>query len=335
MPSFDKPLEELVVYNPPVTSQPDLEAFWAATFAESARAPLNPALQPVDYPALKAKVYEIWYDGWRGARICGWYIVPEGATAPLPAGTAGLPAETAGLPAVVHYHGYSGSKQDVWRYLMWAYQGYAVLAVDTRGQSGNSTDPGPYSGGHVKGWMTKGILDPQEYYYRGAYVDCVRALDWLAARPEVDMARVGIMGMSQGGGLTLAVAALDPRPIVAIAEMPYLCCYPRAVRMAMRHPYLEISEYIAKWPEREAQVWRTLTYFDNMNLAHRIQCPVLMDVGLLDDICPPSSVYATYNKITMPKEMRVYPFHNHEVVEAHWELKLRWAHHYLKGVGSL
>ncbi|MBC7234613.1 MAG: acetylxylan esterase, partial [Chloroflexi bacterium] len=93
--------------------------------------------------------------------------------------------------------------------------------------------------------------------------------------------------------------------------------------------------YIKLWPKREAQVWRTLSYVDNLNLADRISCPVLMSVGLVDDICPPSSVFAVYNKIKAPKEIKVYPFHNHEQIEAHQEDKLRWAHHYLKGLDTL
>jgi len=316
MPMFDKPLAELREYQPPLTAQPDFDAFWAETFAHAAHSALEPALKPVDYPVTGCKVYEAYYTGWAGARICGWYLVPDGAGP---------------FPALIQYHGYSGSKMDIYRYLMWALQGYVVLAVDTRGQSGNSDDPLPYPGGHIKGWMTQGILDPRTYYYRGAYVDCVRAIDFLCARPEVVADKIGLMGMSQGGGLTLAVAALDARPALAMPEMPYLCHFKRAVDMAMRQPYLEISDYIRVYPERESQVWRTLSYFDNMNLAPRIQCPVLMDVGLLDDICPPSSVFAAYNRIAAPKEMKVYPYHNHEVVEALWEEKLRWAQRYLKG----
>jgi len=320
MALYDKPLEELVVYDPPSTKEADFDAFWDATLAESKDTPLNARINAIDYPAIGATVNKVYYDGWRGARICGWYVVPDG---------------DGPFPAIVQYHGYSGSKMDVYRYLLWALQGYAVLAVDTRGQSGMSTNPGPYTGGHIKGWMTHGVMDPQEYYYRGAYVDCVRALDFVEAQPEIDAARIGITGMSQGGGLTLAVAGLDSRPVLAMPEMPYLCHYKRAVDMAVNGPYPEISDYLKRWPERWDQVWRTLSYFDNMNLADRITSTVLMDVGLQDDICPPSSVYAAYNKIKAPKEMVVFPYHKHELVEAHWEAKIRWAHHYLKGMDTL
>jgi len=320
MALYDLPLDQLRVYDPPLTREPDFEAFWDETRAESRRTPLNGAIRPVDYPLLRARPYEVHYDGWRGARICAWYVLPEG---------------DGPFPALVQYHGYSGARHDLHECLSWVAQGYAVMTVDTRGQSGGSTDPGHYSGGHVKGWMTLGIMDPQEYYYRGAFMDCVRALDWITTRPEIDAARIGVAGVSQGGALTLAVAALDDRPALAMPEVPYLCHYRRALDMALRDPYLEIAEYLRRYPERYGQVWRTLSYFDNMNLAAWIACPTLASVGLQDDICPPSTIFAAYNKITARKEIGVYPFHNHAAVPAHWEAKLRWAHHYLLGQGTL
>ena len=319
MPLYDKPLDELVVYDPPLTREADFDPFWTATLQECAQVPLNAKVVQVEYPVVGARVYRVHYDGWRGARICAWYIVPD---------------RDGPIPAILFLHGYSGSKMEAHRHLLWALQGYAVMAIDVRGQSGDSTDPGEYPGGHVKGWMTQGILDPETYYYRGAYVDCVRALDFLCGRHMVDAGHIGVAGGSQGGGLTLALAALDGRPALAVPEVPYLCHFRRAVDMAVRMPYLEIADYLRRWPKREAQVWRTLSYFDNMNLADRIRCPVLMDVGLRDDICPPSTVYAVYNKIRSRKEMKVYPYHNHEIIEAHWEDKLRWTHHHLMGLST-
>jgi len=320
MPLYDKPLEELLVYDPPLTREADFADFWEETLAESNREPLNARIEDLSYPAIGVRVSEAHYDGWRGARISAWYLVPEG---------------DGPFPALVNYHGYGGDRSGVHQYLGWALQGYVVFAVDVRGQSGGSSDPGQYTGGHVRGWMTQGIMDPEEYFYRGAYIDCVRALDLLSFLPKVDKGHIGVMGGSQGGGLTLAVAALDRRPVLAIAEVPYLCHFKRATDMAVRGPYLEIADYLRRWPRRGEQAWRTLSYFDNMNLAPQIRCPVLMDVGLQDDVCPPSSVYAAFNKIAAPKEMKVYPYHNHGRVEDLWEDKLRWVHHYLKGMDTL
>jgi len=314
MPLFDLPLAELRTYQPPLTREADFIPFWQRTLAEAAQIPLEATFTPADYPLRNATLYSVRYTGWQGARIAGWYIRPQGEGP---------------FPAVVVYHGYGGSRGEPYQHFVWTLQGYAVLAVDTRGQSGDSTDPTPYTSGHERGWMTAGILDPQEYYYRGAYVDCVRALDVLATRPEVDMGHVALTGISQGGGLTLAVAALDHRAVVAMADVPYLCHFERAVDIAVRMPYLEISDYLKRHPQHERQAFRTLSYFDNMNLAPEVRCPTLISVGLQDDICPPSTIFATYHRLQCPKELAIYRYHNHEDIPAHWRTKLEWAQRYL------
>lgn len=314
MPQIDLPLEQLQSYRPEPNPPSDLDAFWQRTVAEAATQPLNVTLEPIDYPVDGLAVSKLYYDGWRGSRICGWFLARAGVRA---------------QPTLVFYHGYSGSKGQVYDYLGWALQGYTVLAVDVRGQSGESTDGASYPGGHATGWMTMGITSPEDYYYRGVYVDCVRALDAVSSRPEADPNRIGVTGVSQGGGLSLAVAALDRRPKLAMPEVPYLCHFRRALDVTNQNPYQEIAVYCNRRPEHYETVFRTLSYFDNLNLADRITCPVLMTVGLQDLICPPSTIYAVYNRIATPKEMRVYPFGAHEAFPTHHEHKLRWARRYL------
>jgi cephalosporin-C deacetylase len=315
-PLVDLPLDELRTYCPPLTQEPDFDAFWHETLETARQIPLDPALEPVAYPARGVTVYRASYDGWDGARITGWYLVPARRDGPL--------------PGLASYHGYSGWTGEPHHYLAWALQGYAVLAVDVRGQAGGSDDPTPYPGGHGRGWMTMGIRTPRTYFYRGAYMDCVRALDFLQSRGEVDMGRVGVMGTSQGGGLSLAVAALDPRPRLALPEVPFLCHFRRALDVAQRDPYLELSEYLKRYPKEEDNLFRTLSYFDGMNLAPRVRCPLLVTVGLQDTICPPSTVFAAFNHLgSATKEIAVYPYHGHEMVEAHWEAKFRWANRHL------
>lgn len=310
------PLEALRTYTPEPTSLPDFDDYWRRTLAEAEEQPLNLEATPIEYPVARLRVAEVRYDGWRGARIAGYYLARAGAR---------------DLPALVFYHGYSWFKGHIHDYLSWALQGYAVLAVDVRGQSGHSTDPGPYSDGHVRGWMTRGILSPEEYYYRGAYVDCIRALDAVAAQPEVDAERIGVIGGSQGGGLTLAVAALDPRPKLAMADVPFLCHFRRALEVTDRDPYQEIAVYCQRYPERIDQAFATLSYVDNLNLADRIRCPVLITVGLQDLICPPSTIFAVHNRTMAPKDLAIFPFSGHEVPPAHHVEKLKAARRYLLG----
>jgi cephalosporin-C deacetylase len=316
MPLIDLPLEQLKTYRPTPPRPPDLDQYWGDTLAEAAQAPLNPSIEALDYPVSGLRVARAYYDGWRGARICAWFIAREGARA---------------QPTLVFYHGYSGSKGQVYDYLGWASQGYTVVAVDVRGQSGDSTDPAGYPGGHVTGWMSAGITSPETYYYRGVYVDCVRALDFAVAQPEVDPDRIGVLGVSQGGGLSLAVAALDSRPKLSMPEVPFLCHFRRALEISNANPYLELALYINRYPEREETVYRTLAYVDNLALADRISCPVLMTVGLQDLICPPSTVYAVYNHLSnSEKEMRIYPYGAHEAFPTHHEHKLAWARRILR-----
>ena len=326
MPIFDYPLERLRGYRPPLTHEPDFRDFWADTLARVGNIPLAPELTPVDYPVDGLRIYHATYAGWDGARINGWYLVPDSAEP---------------LPSLVVYHGYSGSRGTIYDLLPWASQGYAVLAVDVRGQNGDTADPTDYPSGHFQGWMTLGILDPARYFYRGAFVDCVRALDFVAGRPEVDADRIGITGISQGGGLTLAVAGLDRRPKVAMSDVPFLCHYNRAVDVTDQRPYSELIEFCRSHPGAEGQVFRTLSYFDAMNLAPDIACPTLVSVGLLDMVCPPSTVFAAYNHLgsatptgEATKEIKVYPFGVHAVYPDQWEDKLRWARRYLKASGT-
>lgn len=316
MPYFDLPLEKLKEYRPSSTRQPDFDAFWERTLDQASSIPLDPKLELIDYPAEGVVIGRASYAGWDGATIRGLYLCPEGEGP---------------FPGIVFYHGYSGSKGAVYDYLGWVYQGYAVLAVDCRGQNGDSEDSTDYPTGHLKGWMTLGIFDPNTYYYRGVFVDSVRALDYITGRDEVDSSRVGITGISQGGGLTLAVAALDDRPKVAMADVPFLCHYERASQITDQYPYFELVEFCRSRPGAEGTAFKTLSYFDGMNLAPKIGCPTLISVGLYDMICPPSTVFAAYNNICAKKEIRIYPYGIHAVSGVHWEEKLRYASRYLKG----
>ncbi len=322
MAVFDLPLSELERYQPPLTRASDFEVFWEQSLAEPG--PLKSNIQSVDYPVPEVNAFQATYHGWQGARVSAWYLRPHGLGP---------------FPAIVFYHPYLGTKLDIYHYLAWVLQGYAVLAVDIRGQPGSTPDTSGYSTGHSKGWMTKGILSKEEYYYRGVYVDAVRAIDFLAHQDEVDIDHIGLTGFSQGGGLSLAVAALDSRPALTMPVMPYLCHFERPLEVCKdpSYPYWEIAEYLRHAPRRSDQVFSTLSYFDTMNLADKITCPALMSVGLNDGICPPSTVFAVYNhlKNSSKRHMAVFPYHEHEHPDHHWKTQMQWANHFLRGVASL
>lgn len=320
MAYFDLPLHELQTYRPALTRRPDFDQFWRDTLTESSAQPLDLRLEPLDLPYMGVRLFRVVYAGWHGAAIVGLYATPVGRGP---------------FPGIAMYHGYSWHRPEPFELLSWVSQGYAVLAIDVRGQSGESGDTLGYPGGHVPGFLTLGIGDPHRYYYRGVYVDALRALEVLAAQPEVDPARIGITGGSQGGGITLAAAALSGigaaynlpaggRVRAAVAEIPFLCHFERAATLMDAGPYQEIGSYCRRSGVVPAAVFHTLSYFDGMNLADRINAPTLVTVGLMDTICPPSTIFAAYNHITAPKEVFVSQFGEHETFPGVLDARARW-----------
>ena len=300
----DMPLPQLLEYKPAPQRTEDFDAFWAQTLTEAGQTSLEPEITRIDYPVEKVTVSRVTFNGFKGTtRVHCWYLVPEES---LRRSTNGR------TPALVAYHGYSGSKGQPTSYLHWALQGYIVLAVDTRGQNGDTPDNATYTSGHAIGCMTKGILDPYEYFYRNAYMDCVRAVDFLSERPEVDPQKIVATGGSQGGGLALAVAALSDKVAAAMPDVPYLCHFPRAVEMFSAGPYQELVNYFKAYPARIEISYRTLSYFDNLSLCDRITCPTLISIAGQDTICPPSTDFAVYNNLTCHKELRFYRYNGHE-----------------------
>lgn len=307
----DKALEELSQYRPALTRQEDFDGFWQQTLCESMETPLNASADPYEYPGNWAKVYDISYDGFGGTRIHGWFITP-------------VLHEKAKYPCLVHFHGFTGNRGMPSQYFQWVSLGMAVLAVDVRGQCGDTGDSGGYSSGSTQSVYCHGILDKREYYLRSVYMDSVRALDFACARPEVDTTRLVVEGGSQGGALTMAVCALDNRPWLALADVPSNSDIARRVEGA-NGSFSTVTEYLKVFPDRTEKALETLSYFDTMNMADRIQCSVLASVGLRDETCPARMYFATYNRILPRKEIHLYPFNGHEGGgAAHNEIKLRY-----------
>ena len=314
MPFIDMPVPELRSYRPAIDVPPDLSTFWADTLAEAAQSPLDPTFEPVDARLGTLDVYDVTFTGFGGQRVRGWLRVPAG--------------RDGALPCVVQYIGYGGGRGLAHENLLWSAAGYAHLVMDTRGQGSQSTagDTGDpvFSGPAHPGFMTRGILDPDEYYYRRLYVDAVRAVDAARAHDAVD-GRVAVVGGSQGGGVALAVAALRDDITAAMPDVPFLCQFPRGVAIADRGPCQEIATYLKVHRPDVQRAFRTLSYFDNVNLAALATAPALFSVALQDAICPASTVYAAYNAYAGDKDIREYPFNDHEGGEGfHQAEQLAW-----------
>jgi len=304
MAFFDLSLDELKTYRPARTEPADFDAFWKSTLEEARAHPLNASFERVDYGLSAQEMFDVTYAGFGGQPIKGWLILPVGVKQ--------------SLPCVVEYIGYGGGRSLPIDWLLWSSAGYAHFIMDTRGQGGTwspGDTPDLYADGgnaHYPGSMTKGILDPQHYYYRRVFTDAARAIDAARSHPAVDASRIAVTGGSQGGGITIAAAGLVPDVTAALPDVPFLCHYRRATELVDMFPYKEIAEYCHTHRDKIDTVFTTLSYFDGVNFAARSQAKALFSTALMDQVCPPSTVFAAYNHWAGEKDIKVYPYNGHE-----------------------
>jgi len=286
----------------PITREVDFSAFWKQRKRELAGVAPRFKVTKNDRSTDRVDVYLVEMQSYGNVKVRGWYTVPK---KPGP------------HPAILSVPGYTST--------MWPYvnrTNVATFALNPRGHGNSKDDVDPKG----EEYMFIGFDPerPEKYIYAGAYLDCLRAVDFLVSRPEIDSSRIGVEGGSQGGGLSFATAALDNRIIFCAPDIPWLGDWVG---------YLETAEWahdnypklIKEYPDLTfAGVNRLLSYFDTMNMAEWITCPVLMSVGLQDDVCPPRTSFAPYNAVKSKKEYRVYPFAGHGVWREHGKLKDEW-----------
>ena len=281
----------------PLTKQPDFAAYWMLSLLSLSRIPMDVHIRDVS-TAKGIRLSEVTISSLDRVAVRGWLEEP---------------VKPGRYPAVLRVPGYGGSMEP-----LGLFTDRVVFSFNPRGH-GNSQDT-------VKGkpedfWM-RGLDDKQGYFYQGCYMDCVRAVEFLAQHAAVDASRIAVWGGSQGGGLAFATAALSPKVALCLADIPFLCDW---------DGYFKLSE----WPEMESWIcdasnrsWqttlKTLSYFDTMNLAGRIRCPVKMGIGLQDDVCPPSTSFAAFNRVRGHREVNIYPTHGHGVPDDHYTAGWRW-----------
>ncbi len=317
MPLMDLPLAELERYRPELVAPEDLVERWSGTLGSARAHDLALSVVPVDAGLRAVEAFDVTFAGFGGDPVRAWYT--------RPAGVQGR------LPAIVEYNGYGGGRGLVHEHLYWAACGYAHLFMDTRGQGsawGSGGETPDNAGTQAEagapshpGFMTRGVLDFDAYYYRRLVTDAVRAVDAARAIPGIDASRVVVTGGSQGGGLTLAVAGLVDGLAAAMPDVPFLCHFRRAVDMSDSDPYGEIARYLSVHRGKVDQVFRTLSYVDGVHLGAMATAPALFSVALMDPICPPSTVFAAYHAYGGPASIEVYPFNGHEGGQAHQQAR--------------
>ena len=304
MAFLDMPLEQLRSYLPHREEPHDFDAFWEQTLAEARRFPLAPTFQPLDSGLRTVETFDLTFHGYGGQPIKGWLILPRHRPEPL--------------PCVVEYIGYGGGRGFPTDWLLWSSAGYAHVIMDTRGQGsawlkGDTPDPEPEgSNPHYPGFMTRGVLNPRTYYYRRVFTDAVRAVEAAQAHPAVDPTRIAVTGGSQGGGIALAASGLLPDIQLVMPDVPFLCHYRRATEITDAFPYQELARFCVSQRDKIDTLFATLAYFDGVNFAPRARATALFSVGLMDETCPPSTVFAAFNHFGGPKQIRVWRYNHHE-----------------------
>lgn len=280
----------------PSTPAPaDFDAFWAAKLAEQALVPMNPVVTPGVSGRAGVDYATVTLDTIRGTRIQGQLARPTSGTR---------------FPAllIVQWAGvYSLDKR-------WATDRAAEgwLTLNTQAHDITPVAEASYytalQNGALNNYWRIGNEDRDTSYFLRMYVACARAVDYLASRPDWDGRTLVVMGTSQGGLQALVTAGLDSRVTAALAEVP----------AGSDQTGLDAGR-VPGWPQWAYQAWdRDLTkvlqasrYYDVTNFAPRIRCPVLIGVGLLDTLCPPPGVFATYNQLCGEKEILIMPRAEH------------------------
>ena len=284
---------------PPLTTESDFQKFWNESRASLKK--VDPQYRLIHQPELskgELNVYEVSMRSFGNIRVRGWYEVPK---------------SKGPHPVILRVPGYGGNMKSIARF-----KDMIVFSFNPRGHGNSQED----IKGKPSNFWIRGLDNKEGYYYQGAYLDCVRALDFLYSRKEVDPKRIAVAGGSQGGGLSLSTAALDSRISLCAPHIPFLTNWDL---------YFKTSHWpeMDKWIEaKESRTWqstlKTMSYFDTMNMAPWIKCPLFMGVGLQDSICPPVKCIAVYNRVKGKKEYLVYPLAKHSVDKSHHQLVFNW-----------
>ena len=304
MPIFDLPPEKLIEYQGRNPRPADHDAYWARALAALDATDPAVTLTPSGFRAPHIRCYDLWYTGVGGAKIHAKFLRPETVNGKI--------------PAVLHFHGYTLSASDWTFYLSFAYAGFAVFAMDARGQGGLSEDVGGVTGTTCHGDIVRGLADPDPDHllFRNIFLDAAELARIACDMDFIDETRIFAFGASQGGALTLACAALEPRVAKIAFACPFLCDFRRVWEMDLtKKAYDDLTYFFRQFDprhEKEEEYFEKLGYIDLQFLTPRIRARAVMYTGLMDTTCPPSAQFAAYNRMTCEKRSVLYPDYRHE-----------------------
>ncbi len=275
--------------------QPDFKQFWDDARAELANTQINAQVIELKDQKGEKRAFNAIIQGLDGAPVQVYYTLPK------------QKEKGKIFPVHIINMGYSSKP---WP-LDLTDNGWIDVIVSSRGQ-GSNDDKNPYGK-----WIQYGLENPQKYYYRGAYLDCPRAIDYLCTLPEVDQNNIFLEGGSQGGAYSMACAALDHRVRAVACYITFMSDFPDYFKIAA-WPGNEIIGRQQELGISDEELYRNLSYFDIKNLAPWIECPVYMAVGLQDITCPTHTNFAGYNQVKTEKQYHIYRNYGHHVDYSHW-----------------
>ena len=300
--------------------QPDFDAYWDAAKEQLAAIEMNAQLTELEKKSTdKRKIYLV--------ELQSVPDSPDGDPV-IVRGYYAEPQDGQKHPVIMHFYGYDSQNATSWPPCPGGNDTeYAEFFFSIRGQmlnnraAANRVPDGKGDFVNIYGdWFAYNFGVKDGYYYRGAFMDCVQAVRFMATRESSDMTQLFAEGSSQGGALSYAVAALSDYPFTAIAPcVAFLGDFP---------DYFNI----VGWPAETAkanqgsmtdeEMYAFLSYFDTKNLATRISCAVIACSGLQDGTCPPHTNLAPYNNLqTEDKEIYYYPEMGHEI-PGNWTSKI-------------
>jgi cephalosporin-C deacetylase-like acetyl esterase len=277
----------------------DFDSFWTKQKAALAKVPVKFTLSPVTTPAKNIDAFDAQIDC-LGAPVSGYYGRPKNA-APK------------SCPAILFVHGAGVSGSSLGG-TYWAEREGGMIAMDINAHGIPNGKPADFykqlNEGALKDYRYVGRSDRETNYFKGMFLRLVRAIDFLTAQPEWDGKTVIVYGSSQGGFQAFAAGALDERVTFICAGVPAGC----------DHSGISVNR-INGWPKlvsitdgkpNEAEL-QTARYFDNVNFAQRCHAKgAAITVGFIDTTCPPTSVYAAFNALTIPKKIHIDTLAGHK-----------------------
>ncbi len=284
----------------------DFDSFWNESVAKMKNVPLEASIkQNNKKTSSKFKAYNISYNGFMKARITGELLAPYTKEKPR---------------VIIVIHDYNRAPMihhqllpENMAYFFPVLRGHHSLPEETDGEI-----LGP-------GYMIENILEKERYYVRRVYMDILRGIDLLRLIKELDCSSIGIIGKGFGAATAVVAASFSKRVTALALDTPSFCYLPLSQNISESDAAHEINSFLTEMKTKKSIVKKNMTYFDILNFADKIKCPVLATVGFKDQISPPKCVFALFNQLLCEKTMSIFPEEgNNAGGSAQFKKSLEW-----------